>query len=151
MDSVELMRRAIKLSAASKREDGDGPFGAIVVKDGRIVGEGRNCVGSTCDATAHSEVAAIRDAGTHLGTANLSGCEMYTSCEPCAMCSAAIWWAGIDRVYFAASSAEARDAGFGAGTLLQELNRPIEKRSVSGKKLLGDEAVAVLKKWEERD
>ncbi|MBL6928970.1 MAG: nucleoside deaminase [Rhodospirillales bacterium] len=149
MDKNELMRQAIKLSAASNREDGDGPFGAIVVKDGKVVGEGRNCVGSTCDATAHSEVVAIRDAGSRLGTADLSGCEMYTSCEPCAMCSAAIWWAGIDRVYFAASSAQSGDAGFGTGTLMQELTRPIEERAVSGEKLLGDEAVAVLKKWME--
>ena len=141
------MRRAIELSAASNREDGDGPFGAIVVKNGEIVGEGRNCVGSTCDASAHSEVVAIRDAGERLGTANLSGCEMYTSCEPCAMCSAAIWYSGIDRVYFAASSAEARNAGFGTGTLMEELSRPIEERSVRGETIMGEQAVSVLKRW----
>ena len=109
---VELMRRAIDLSAASNKADGDRPFGAIVVKDGEIVGEGRNCAGSTCDATAHSEVVAIRDAGARLGTADLSGCEMYTSCEPCPMCAAAIHWARLDEVLFGATIDDAAEAGF---------------------------------------
>jgi len=141
------MRRAIELSAASNKAEGDGPFGAVIVKDGKITGEGRNRVGSTLDPSAHGEIDAIRDACRNLGTSDLSGCELYTSCEPCAMCAAAIWWAGIERVYFAASAVDSRQAGLGSGTLSEDIARPIEERSAPGEKMPGDEAIDVLKRW----
>ncbi len=141
------MRRAIELSAASNKADGDGPFGAVIVRDGKIIGEGRNRVGSTCDPSAHGEIDAIRDACRNLDTADLSGCDLYTSCEPCAMCAAAIFFAGIERVYFAASSADSRSIGLGSRALSEELARPIEERSAPGEKLPGEEAIGVLKKW----
>ncbi len=147
MEKADFMRRAIDLSAASDKSDGDEPFGAVIVKDGKIVGEGRNRVGSECDPTAHGEIDAIRNAGKRLGTTDLSGCDLYTSCEPCAMCAAAIWWAGIERVYFAASSADARQAGFGTGSLSEELARPVEQRSTHGEKMLSEEAIFVLNRW----
>jgi guanine deaminase len=100
---TQFMRHAIKLSAERMREGAGGPFGAVIVKDGKIIAEGWNRVTSTNDPTAHAEVTAIRDACKALGTFSLAGCEIYTSCEPCPMCLSAIYWARLDRIYFANS------------------------------------------------
>src|SRR5688572_8688969 len=99
----DLMRRAVRLSAESMREGAGGPFGAVIVKDGKVIAEGWNSVTSTNDPTAHAEVMAIRSACEKLGTFSLQGCEIYTSCEPCPMCLSAIYWARLDRIYFANS------------------------------------------------
>ena len=106
------MRRAVRLSAERMREGAGGPFGAVIVKDGKVVAEGWNRVTSTNDPTAHAEVMAIRSACEKLGTFSLQGCEIYTSCEPCPMCLSAIYWARLDRIYFANSREDAAAIGF---------------------------------------
>ena len=100
MKKEELMRKAIELSIENVA-NGGGPFGAVIAKDGEIIATGVNRVTSQCDPTAHAEVSAIRAAATKLGTFNLSGCEIYTSCEPCPMCLGAIYWARLDKMYYA--------------------------------------------------
>ena len=147
MDKTDFMRRAIELAAESKPKSGDGPFGAVVVKGGRIVGEGRNRVRSLIDPTAHSEVVAIRAACANLGATELGGCEIYTSCEPCPMCWAAIRYAGLDRVHYACSDEEAARFGFGVGSLADDLARPIEARDIPAEKMMGAEAIAALEAW----
>jgi guanine deaminase len=146
MDKQDFMRRAIELSAEPKPASGDRPFGAVVVKNGKIVGEGRNCIGSAKDPTAHSEVMAIRDACTRLGTTDLAGCELYTSCEPCPMCAGAIFWARLDKVYYAVSAADS--AGLlGNSGIVEEIGKPIDRRSTPAERLLGEEALTVMRRW----
>lgn len=147
MDKADFMRRAIELSAESKRKSGDQPFGAVVGKDGKILGEGRNRIRSLIDPTAHSEVVAIRAAAANLGSGNLSGCEIYTSCEPCPMCWMAIRYARIDRVHYGCSAATASQMGFGHGSLPQEVARPIGERGVPAEPMMTAEAVAALEAW----
>src|SRR5438309_1110140 len=123
-----LMREAIALALESVRSGVGGPFGAIVVHAGRIVGQGTNLVTATNDPTAHAEIIALRQAGQALATFRLQGCELYASCEPCPMCLAAIYWARIDRVYYAATRADAAAAGFDDALLYQEIPRAIAER-----------------------
>ena len=106
MEKEELMRKAIELSIENVA-NGGGPFGAVIAKDGEIIATGVNRVTSQCDPTAHAEVSAIRAAASKLGTFNLSGCEIYTSCEPCPMCLGAIYWARLDKMYYANNKARA--------------------------------------------
>lgn len=140
MDATQLMRRAIELAKEADPTTGDQPFGAVIVRLGSIVGEGRNMVGTTCDPSAHSEIVAIRDACRRLETTSLTGCDLYASCEPCAMCVAALWWAGIDRVFYGCSLEEAAALGFGDLELLKEVVLPIDKRRIRGERLLAGEA-----------
>ena len=107
MEKEELMRKAIKLSIDNVT-NGGGPFGAVIAKDGEIIATGVNRVTTLCDPTAHAEVSAIRAAATKLGTFNLSGCEIYTSCEPCPMCLGAIYWARLDKMYYANNKTDAK-------------------------------------------
>lgn len=100
-DQIKFMQEAIKLANEAVRSNNGGPFGAVVVKDGEIIGRGSNCVTSTNDPTAHAEIAAIRDACRKIGSFQLEGCEIYTSCEPCPMCLGAIYWARPSKLYFA--------------------------------------------------
>ncbi len=148
MDREDFMRRAIALSRRGMEDGRGGPFGSVVVKDGRIVGEGVNQVTSTNDPTAHAEVVAIRAAGAALGTFDLRGCEIYASCEPCPMCLAAIYWARIDRVFYGNGRADAARIGFDDAAIYDEVARPIADRAVPMERLLADEARAPFDLWD---
>lgn len=124
-----------------------GPFGAVVVKQGQIVGRGCNCVTSTNDPTAHAEVVAIRDACRTLGAFHLDGCEIYASCEPCPMCLAAIYWAHLDRLYYGATAAEAAAAGFNDEFIYRQFALPAEGRSIPAVRLLPGESLAAFEVW----
>jgi tRNA(Arg) A34 adenosine deaminase TadA len=143
-----LMRRAIHLSRQGMEGGSGGPFGAVIARDGRIVGEGWNRVTSTNDPTAHAEVVAIRAACAALGRFDLRGCEIYTSCEPCPMCLSAIYWARLDRIYFANGRADAARIGFDDAFLYAEVALEPEARSLSMTRLLADEALAAFDDWE---
>lgn len=148
LDPLSGMRRAIELSRIHMEAGEGGPFGAIVVKDGLIIGEGWNRVTSTCDPTAHGEVVAIREACARLGTFSLKGCEIYTSCEPCPMCLAAIYWARLDRIWYANNQADAAAIQFDDQWLYREVALPIQERSLPTVQLLREEALAVFRAWE---
>lgn len=146
-DRERFMREAIALSAEGMRSGQGGPFGCVIVKDGQVVGRGTNRVTSTNDPTAHAEVVAIREACRSLGTFELSGCELFTSCEPCPMCLAAAYWARLDRLFFANTRKDAASIGFDDEMLYQELPLPVEERRLEMKPLLRDEAYAVFEEW----
>ena len=143
-----FMRRAIELSRVHMEAGEGGPFGAVVVKDGQIVGEGWNRVTSTCDPTAHAEMVAIRVACDRLGTFTLKGCEIYTSCEPCPMCLSAIYWARLDRIWYANTQADAAAIQFDDAWLYQEVALPLSERSLPAVELMREEALAVFQAWE---
>jgi tRNA(Arg) A34 adenosine deaminase TadA len=145
-----LMLHAVRLSAERMREGAGGPFGAIVVKDGRVVAEGWNRVTSANDPTAHAEINAIRRACVELGTFSLRGCDIYTSCEPCPMCLAAIYWARLDRVFFANTREEAAAIGFDDALIYGEVSKPIEHRAIPTIQLPLPEATAVFAEWREK-
>jgi guanine deaminase len=145
-----FMRRAISLSRAKMRADEGGPFAAVVVTDGTVIGEGWNQVTSRNDPTAHAEVVAIRNACAHLGSFSLEGAVIYSSCEPCPMCLAAIYWARLDRVFFAASTKDAADIGFDDSVLYEEIATPAGDRSLPCAQLLAEEARAVFAEWDEK-
>ena len=150
MEKTDLMRRAIELSR-ERMADGTGSYCAsIVVKDGQVVGEGWNTVVQHHDPTAHCEVNAMRDAGRRLGSWDLSGCDLYTTWEPCPMCVAAIWLARIDRVYYANLLSDTAAFGMDLEPLVQEVRLPVEQRSRPYERLLGEEALAVVRDWWER-
>jgi tRNA(Arg) A34 adenosine deaminase TadA len=142
------MRRAIALSRIHMEAGEGGPFGAVVVKDGRILGEGWNRVTSTCDPSAHAEVVAIRAACNRLGTFALKGCEIYTSCEPCPMCLSAVYWARLDRIWFGNTQADAAAIQFDDAWLYREVALPLAERSLPAVALMRDEALAVFRAWE---
>lgn len=141
-----LMRRAIELSRASI-EAGGGPFGAVIVRGSQIVGEGTNRVTTANDPTAHAEVLAIRNAAQHLSTYDLSGCRLYSSCEPCPMCFGAILWARLDKVYFANTREDAAAIGFDDAAFYLELARSPGDREFQMEELLRDEALEVFRNW----
>lgn len=146
MTEQDFMRRAIELSREQGLSPGAAPFGAVIVKDGKIVGEGVNTVLRDHDPTLHGEVAAIRDACKRLGTFDLSGCDIYTSCEPCEMCVAAIWWARIDRVFYANALVDTNHM-MPIDGLSHDVTRPIGERSTPARQLLAADAYAVIKQW----
>jgi tRNA(Arg) A34 adenosine deaminase TadA len=150
MSKAEFMRRAIALSCESVESGAGGPFGAVIVRDGVIVAEGSNKVTSTNDPTAHAEVVAIRNACAALGKFDLRGCEIYTSCEPCPMCLAAIYWARLDHIYFGNDRAAAAAIGFDDEALYREVALPIAQRGVPTEPLLPDEAAAAFSAWAEK-
>ena len=142
-----FMLEAIEEAKIGIHQNHGGPFGAVIVKDNQIIGRGHNRVPSTNDPTAHAEVTAIRDACHALGTFNLQGCSIYTSCEPCPMCLAAIYWARIDKIYYAADKEDAANIGFDDRFFYQEVNKPINQRSIPEERLLQKESQAVLTEW----
>ena len=142
-----FMREAIRLSLVNMREQGGGPFGAVIVRAGKIVARGWNQVTGTNDPTAHAEVVAIRKACKKLKTFKLEGCELYTSCEPCPMCLAAIYWAHLDRVYYANTQADAARMDFIDQLIDRELARPIARRILPMAPLLRAEALKVFAEW----
>jgi guanine deaminase len=143
----EFLRRAILLATQNVTTGAGGPFGAVIVRDGKIVGEGANSVTATNDPTAHAEINAIRAAATALGTFTLAGCDLYTSCEPCPMCLAAAYWSHVDAVYYGACAADAARAGFDDAFLYGEIRKDAAARKLRSTQLLGDEAWASFAAW----
>lgn len=143
----EFLRRAIALATQNAVSGAGGPFGAVIVRDGKIVGEGVNTVTATHDPTAHGEVNAIRAAAKALGTFTLTGCELYTSCEPCPMCLAASYWARIEAIYYGACAEDAARAGFDDAFLYGEMRKNVGERTLQATQMLGDEAWASFAAW----
>ena len=144
---TKFMREAICLSREKMRRNNGGPFGAIIVRRGKIVGRGWNRVTSANDPTAHAEIMAIRDACHRLKTFLLDDCELYASCEPCPMCLAAIYWARLRRIYYANTRRDAMKIGFDDEFLYRELKRPVTRRKLPTKQLLRGEALEVFAEW----
>ena len=143
------MREAIQLSLEKMQAGFGGPFGAVIVKDGQIIARGFNQVTSTNDPTCHAEVDAIRKACQVLGTFQLAGCDLYTSCEPCPMCLGAIYWARPRRVFYGNTKADAAAIGFDDQFIYEELDRSMESRKLPMTQLLRDEALAGFRAWTE--
>ncbi len=143
----EFLRRAIALATENVVRGRGGPFAAVIVRDGQIVGEGANSVTATNDPTAHGEVNAIRAACKALGTFTLGGCQLYTSCEPCPMCLAAAYWARLDAVYYGSSATDAARAGFDDALLYQEFRKDAQARALETTQCLGEEAWASFAAW----
>jgi len=145
-----FMARAIQLSLDNVVSGQGGPFGAVVVKNDRIVAEGINRVTASNDPTAHAEVVAIRSACAKLGTFVLKGCEIYTSCEPCPMCLGAIYWAHISRIYFGNVAAEASKIGFDDSFIYHEFAQPLTQRSIPIVQMMHEQALAAFRTWQEK-
>jgi guanine deaminase len=143
----EFLRRAIALATQNVLSGAGGPFAAVIVRDGKFVGEGVNTVTASNDPTAHGEVNAIRAACKALGTFTLAGCQLYTSCEPCPMCLAATYWARIDAIFYGASAADAARAGFDDAFLYDELRKSAGARTLAATQLLSAEAWASFAAW----
>lgn len=144
-----FMRRAISLATENVRRNAGGPFGAVIVKDGKIVGEGVNTVTATNDATAHAEINAIRNACRALNTFDLTGCELYTSCEPCPMCWAASYWAHLGVIYYGNRAEDAARIHFADAFLYAQLAMPREKRAIPEHELLREQAWESFQAWED--
>lgn len=142
-----FMQKAIELSLEGMNANDGGPFGAVIVKDGVIIGQGSNKVTSSNDPTAHAEITAIRAACIQLNTFELSGCEIYSSCEPCPMCLSAIYWARIDKINYACSRYDAAEIGFDDNFLYKEINEKPEDRKIPIQQLNHEEGLAVFKQW----
>jgi guanine deaminase len=142
-----FMTRAIGLAQNGMDLNAGGPFGAVVVKDGEIIGEGWNQVTSTNDPTAHAEVMAIRQACSRLGSFQLDNCILYTSCEPCPMCLGAIYWARPEKVFFACTREDAADIGFDDHFIYDEIEKPVEERRMEIGNFMRDEALVVFQNW----
>lgn len=151
MDSQVFMREAIAQSAFCVQSGQGAPFGTVIVKDGQIIARGHNQVMPANDPTAHAEVVAIREACQSLNTFLLDGCDLYTSCEPCPMCLGAIYWARIDRVFYASTQNDAAAIGFDDQFIYDEIERPISERQLPMEQLLREEALAVFQEWSDRE
>ena len=152
MSEQELfMRAAIQLAEDGSKAGAGGPFGAVVVKDGIIIGRGWNQVTSMNDPTAHAEVMAIRDACSKLGSFQLDDCEIYTSCEPCPMCLGAIYWARPSKIYYACTHNDAAKAGFDDSFIYEEIIITPAERKIPGIMLLQEEARKVFEKWLQKE
>jgi guanine deaminase len=145
--SNEFMRRAIAVALENIRSAQGGPFGALVVKGGRVLAEGANRVTASNDPTAHSEIVAIREACRVLRNFQLTGCDLYTTCEPCPMCLGAIYWARPARVFYACVAADAAAAGFDDALIYEELARPVSERRLLMKQMLREEALEIFSQW----
>lgn len=145
----KFMLKAIELSIKSAETIG-GPFGCVIVKDNKIISEGSNKVTSTNDPTAHGEIVAIREACLKLNTFNLSGCELYSTCEPCPMCLSAIYWTHIDRVFYANTRDDAKNIDFDDTFIYSEINKKIEDRKIKMIQMHRDEALKAFKIWNEK-
>lgn len=141
------MSRAIEMGRGALNEKNARPFVAVVVKQGEIVGEGRSQQIALSDPTAHGEILAIRDACKRLGTIDLTGCEIYTTCEPCLLCVSAIWWAKISRMYYAHTQQDCERIGFSTKELVEEVTRPLSRRKLPAKRILAEEAKILFEEW----
>ena len=148
MDNNTFMRQAIGLAQEKMNDYEGGPFGALIVKDGEIIGRGWNRVTSTNDPTAHAEVNAIRDACKNMEDFSLEGCDLYVNCEPCPMCLAAAYWAGIKNIYYAGTKKEAAAIGFADDHIYDEFSKPLNTRTIPMKQLLQEENKPVFTAWE---
>jgi tRNA(Arg) A34 adenosine deaminase TadA len=146
-----FMTKAIELAAENVRTGRGGPFGAVVTKDGRMLGCGTNLVTSTNDPTAHAEIVAIRKACRALGSFQLAGCEIYTTCEPCPMCMGAIYWARPARLYFAATRADAAQVGFDDAYIYEQLQLPFQERAIEMRQMLRGAALQVFDAWQRKE
>ena len=146
----KFMREAIRLSIQMMRRNHGGPFGAVVVRDGKIVGRGCNEVTSVNDPTAHAEIVAIRAACRRLKTFQLDGCDLYTSCEPCPMCLSAIYWARLSCVYYANTRHDAARIGFDDDFIYHEVALPVRRRKLVMKQFLRKEAMAAFAEWQRK-
>ena len=145
-----FMQEAIERAVENVRSGRGGPFAAIIVKEGRVIAAGANCVTSTNDPTAHAEVTAIREACRMLDTFQLTGCEIYTSCEPCPMCLGAIYWARPNRVYFGATAGDAAAAGFDDSFIYDELKRAHDERRIPLECVMREAALKPFREWEQK-
>ncbi|MBN2639981.1 MAG: nucleoside deaminase [Bacteroidales bacterium] len=145
------MGKAISLASSNVHSHQGGPFGAVVVKNGEIIGRGSNQVTISNDPTAHAEVVAIRDAARHLKSFDLSGCEIYSSCEPCPMCLGAIYWSRLDKLYYAATKDDAATADFDDSFIYKEFALPKEERSIPSVQMMREDAVKVFEDWIKSD
>ncbi len=144
------LMKAIKLAKKSVVKGG-GPFGAVIVKDGVVIAQGHNCVTLHNDPTAHAEVSVIRKACKKLHTFDLSGCEIYSSCEPCPMCLAAIYWARIGKIYYGCTKADAKNIGFDDSFIYDEISLIPEERTIPAVHFLHDEALQAFQLWDKKD
>ncbi|WP_084290913.1 nucleoside deaminase [Pedobacter nyackensis] len=153
MDKIDqhekFMKLAIQLSEKNVLDSIGGPFGAVIVKDGKVIAKSANKVTATNDPTAHAEVSAIRLACKKLKTFDLSGCIVYTSCEPCPMCLSAVYWAKIDIIYYANTKLDADAIGFSDKFIYDELDKPMNQRQLTIKQIMRDEALKAFKLWEQ--
>ena len=145
----KFMLKAIELSIKSAETIG-GPFGCVIAKDNKIIAEGSNKVTSTNDPTAHGEIVAIRKACLKLNTFNLSGCNLYSSCEPCPMCLSAIYWSRIDKIFYANTRSDAKNIDFDDSFIYSEINKKIEDRKIQMTQMLRDEALKAFKIWDNK-
>jgi Cytosine/adenosine deaminases len=143
-----FMKRAIRLSLENVRSGRGGPFGCVIAKDGDVIAEGVNEVTASNDPTAHAEIIAIRRASQKLACFELAGCDLYTSCEPCPMCLSAIYWARIEKIYFANLSADAAKIGFDDSAIYAEMKRPAGQRKIPMIQMLREDALAAFHAWE---
>ena len=145
----EFMKRAIELSIKSVGLGG-GPFGSVIVKNDKVIAEGSNKVTSTNDPTAHGEIVAIRDACKKLNNFNLSGCDLYSTCEPCPMCLSAIYWARIDKIYYANTRDDAQKIDYDDSFIYSELQKNIKKRKISMIQMMRSEALKAFELWDKK-
>jgi len=150
MSEINPMAEAIQLAEDGMKSDRGGPFGCVIVQQGRVVGRGHNRVTSTNDPTAHAEVVAIRDACARLETFQLTDCELYTSCEPCPMCLSAIYWARIPTVYYGNTRADAAAIGFDDDFIYQQVSLPPEERAIKMTPLMREAAQATFHSWAQK-
>lgn len=151
MEKKEFMQQAVEAALTGMNNNDGGPFGCVIVKDGKIVGKGHNKVTSTNDPTAHGEVMAIRDACKNLNTFNLEGCELYTSCEPCPMCLGAIYWARLEKVYYGSTQVDAANIGFDDQFIYDEIPLPYAERRIPFIQIARDIAIEPFQKWSEKE
>ena len=149
MTNQLLMQKAIALSIENIKRGG-GPFGAVIVKEGEIISTGANLVTINNDPTAHAEIIAIREAAHKLGTFDLSGCEIFTSCEPCPMCLSAIYWAHLDKIYYGNTKTDAKDIGFDDSLIYDELKLKPDNRKIKMEQLLPEEAIHAFEDWKNK-
>ena len=145
----KFMMRAVDLSMESV-DKGTGPFGAVVVKENKIISEGFNTVTLVKDPTTHAEIVAIRSACKVLNNFSLKGCELYTTCEPCPMCLSAIYWARIDKIYYANTRDDAQKIDFSDALIYEELNKPIKERKIPMQQMMREEALKAFEKWDKK-
>jgi tRNA(Arg) A34 adenosine deaminase TadA len=148
--SKEFMKRAIELSIKSVNS-GTGPFGAVLVKDNQIIAEGFNKVTTSNDPTSHAEIVAIRMACKVLNNFNLEGCDLYTTCEPCPMCLSAIYWARINKIYYANTRADAQKIDFSDAMIYEELNKTIKDRKIPMHQMMRDDALKAFDMWDKKE
>jgi guanine deaminase len=148
---AEFMRRAVALALENVRTGRGGPFAALIVKNGKVIAEGTNRVTSTNDPTAHAEIVAIREACRVLGDFQISGCELYSTCEPCPMCLGAIYWARPAQIFYAGTAADAATAGFDDALIYQELTQKPEQRRIPMTQLLRENALGIFSAWAQQE